>query len=508
MQFDDVLNTGLYVTNDIHALGSEGGSTVAQRLPTSALSAEAWFTAEEEEISLAGLVGVKQESPGCALGWSLTFDRKKTIPIIESDKKGQSESTYVFKVALQRDSSTTAAPPSFVELRHTAPLHLFVWTHVVAAYNRSHLLLFVNGREAAVQEACADYPCGNIVYSYSQHEGSLSCAPGQTALTVGTVHGSMQDALKGYKYPHQGLLKHVRILSTAVSAPGVEMLYGIFAAQMKLVAPSPFEYWVKARSLPGPHTTSPSIDAVHAEAQDWITSLGNFSTAQQYRCKFTYGSQTQWSPANTSCSSGHFGTGGCHGQHVDQLTCLTPRWRIGFRAVTFSIDKKLSAAPPMSFATLRCLKRYPLPISMLSRIFAKFVRYCINGLGVPFAASMCEKRLRLRTSLGTYSGQPFLVYSRRPQLAQPRVGRGFDTYWNANSGCHVQSVKGQSETHTGVDLCDGWGGCVGNARAKQICSSGRFSIHAHHSGRRALCLRCHGLGWQVAQLNFRSISLQ
>ena len=351
MQFDDVLNTGLYVTNDIHALGSEGGSTVAQRLPTSALSAEAWFTAEEEEISLAGLVGVKQESPGCALGWSLTFDRKKTIPIIESDKKGQSESTYVFKVALQRDSSTTAAPPSFVELRHTAPLHLFVWTHVVAAYNRSHLLLFVNGREAAVQEACADYPCGNIVYSYSQHEGSLSCAPGQTALTVGTVHGSMQDALKGYKYPHQGLLKHVRILSTAVSAPGVEMLHGIFAAQMKLVAPSPFEYWVKARSLPGPHTTSPSIDAVHAEAQDWITSLGNFSTAQQYRCKFTYGSQTQWSPANTSCSSGHFGTGGCHGQHVDQLTCLTPRWRIGFRAVTFSIDKKLSAPPPMSFAT-------------------------------------------------------------------------------------------------------------------------------------------------------------
>ena len=352
MQFDTALNTGLYVTNDINAASSDGGPTVAQRLPKTAVSVEAWFTAEEEKISTAGLVGVLQDAPGCALGWSLTFDRKKAVPV--TDKGERYVSTYVFKVALQKpgrsnESTATVAPPSFVELRHSASLDLFVWTHVIAVYNSSHLLLFVNGLEAAVQEACDDHPCGDIVYSYSQHVQPHTCVPGETALTIGTVHGTLQEVLKGYKFPHQGLLKHVRILSAAVSAPGAALLHGIYAPQMKLVAPSKFEYWVKASSLPGPHRSSPSIDAVHAETQDWVTSRGNFSTEQQYRCKFTSGDHTLWSPANTSCSSDHTGMGECYGQFADQLTCQTPRWRVGFRAATFSIVKKQERLPLMSF---------------------------------------------------------------------------------------------------------------------------------------------------------------
>ena len=61
---------------------------MAQRLPKTAVSVEAWFTAEEEEISTAGLVGVLQDAPGCALGWSLTFDRKKAVPVTDEGTSG------------------------------------------------------------------------------------------------------------------------------------------------------------------------------------------------------------------------------------------------------------------------------------------------------------------------------------------------------------------------------------------------------------------------------------
>jgi len=340
MQFDTSLNAGLYITNDIDARDSErDGFTVAERLPLSSLSVEVWFTLEKEVVILAGLVCVLQEAKGCSLGWSLTYDRKEAI--LAADSRGKYLSTYLFKVALQRhqnrsDGSMSIAAPAFVELTLTVETKLLEWHHIVGTYNGSHLVLFYDGIQAAVGKACDQPPCGNIVYTSSQTEGG--CMPRHTALTIGT----MEQVDAGLRFPHQGLLKRVRISASIIEAPGAFMLYEQLAPKLSFYAPSEVEYWVKASFLRGLQAVSPSIDMVHAETQAWVTAKGNFRTSQPYKCKFTFGSHTLYSNAKINCSTGYVGTGyvgehACTSGFADQVTCLTPKWREGFKAVTLSL---------------------------------------------------------------------------------------------------------------------------------------------------------------------------
>ena len=328
LQFDDALNTGLYVTNDIDAIDSSSGSSVAERMPKSEFAIEVWFTLEKENIVLGGLAGAMQDAGGCALGWGLTYDRRM--------QQGRYLTTYFFRVALQPTdkSSKSILPPSFVQVQHTADTELFVWTHLVATYNGSHLAIHLDGVESALQMACHDPHCGDIHYSTGLGRG---CLAGSTTFTLGTVDVPFDN----FKYPHQGLLRHIRILSMAVQGNGVAMLYQRMADQMKFTAPADFEYWVKASSLPDSGLASPSIDMVHAESPAWLTARGNFSSAREYRCKMTFGDHSMYSKAVAGCSVSYQGGEGCAMGFADEIKCQTPPWRAGFGAARLSVLKWL-----------------------------------------------------------------------------------------------------------------------------------------------------------------------
>ncbi len=351
MQFDSALNTGLYITNDIDAQSGVAGTasmTVAARLPRSALSIEVWFTLEKERVLEAGLAGVFQEGHGCALGWSITYHQQREIS--GGQLEGRHMTTYLFKMALpkvydssKRDSGVML--PVFVEVQLVVETNLHVWTHLVATYNGSHLILFLDGVEKAVEKACNQPPCGDIMYSANQKDefSTLNtCKIGRTAFTIGRTENSFSDI----GMPHIGLLKHLRILNLPIQAGGSAMLYQRFAARLNFSALSDFEYWVKASALRGALTRSPSIDMVDAETQDWVTVRGNFSTAQEYRCKFTFANDYMTSQAvmrQLECSNLAEGETclASFADTVDTISCKTPKWRLGFKATTFSIEKRL-----------------------------------------------------------------------------------------------------------------------------------------------------------------------
>jgi hypothetical protein len=151
--------------------------------------------------------------------------------------------TYLFKVALTKvyDSSKRNSGvmlPVFVDT------NLHVWTHLVATYNGSHLILFLDGVQHAVEKACNQPPCGDIMYSANQKDEFSTfntCKIGRTAFTIGRTENSFSDI----GIPHIGLLKHLRIMNLPIQAGASAMLYQRFAARLKFSAPSEFEYWVK-----------------------------------------------------------------------------------------------------------------------------------------------------------------------------------------------------------------------------------------------------------------------
>ncbi|MGB1591917.1 MAG: beta-propeller fold lactonase family protein, partial [Promethearchaeia archaeon] len=335
MQFDDTVNVGLHVTNDIDALGKLGGASVSTRLPRSALSVEAWFTLERDSVVMAGLAAAVQDARACALGWSLTYDRKRD----GSEGATAATTTYMFKVSLPHmpGQSTAESPPIFAQLQLATRTELYVWTHIVAAYNSSHLVFYLDGVEAAATQACGHPPCGNIVYSSNQRYGPHGCIPGHTALTIGTV----ADPHDNYRYPHHGLIRHVRIAAVAVDAQSAGMLYRRLAAVMKSAIAPDFEYWVRAAALEhGQHTSSsPSIDWAYAESQDWVTVRGNFSAHHEYQCTFTYQDLNASSPGHVSCSNSSIGVN-CPAGFSDQVTCRTPLWRFGFKGAILAISRR------------------------------------------------------------------------------------------------------------------------------------------------------------------------
>ncbi len=160
MQFDGVLNEGLFITDDIDPLVD---GTPASRLPLNQLAVEVWFSVDRPEVPYAGLVAVQQAGPGCAKGWSLAYDMKYD-GISYSSTLYFAVSTEANAGALGEGALTFAIFPT------DTALEVGAWYHLVGMYNGTSLILYLNGKMVRSVPACeGGGSCGNIIYPAAYH---------------------------------------------------------------------------------------------------------------------------------------------------------------------------------------------------------------------------------------------------------------------------------------------------------------------------------------------------
>ena len=302
LQFDGVLNTGLLVADDL--------AVVAHKLPRYMMSVEVWFAVTSSHVPFGGLISLLQESDTCSRGWGIGY----------AHVRGK-VSSLQFNIAL-----AGRAHNSLLKLSASVSFELGTWLHLVATYDGHHAKLYADSVLLASDQACANPPCGQILYPVRDEFKQCSTP---TKFHIGTY-----SAASGQDHVHFGAIKTVRIFDRPLVHPEIKNLFRIYAQKLKASPIINTEYWVKQTSrLQRPHT-SLSPDTTHSLASDAtsvVTIRGQFRDNITYRCLFLH--------RNMRAFSANF-TFPCDGANCDQLICSIPYWKYGFRAATLAVERQ------------------------------------------------------------------------------------------------------------------------------------------------------------------------
>ncbi|EKX52840.1 hypothetical protein GUITHDRAFT_133265 [Guillardia theta CCMP2712] len=319
LQFDGKLNPGLVVSKDIDQLVD--GVPSSSKLPLEEISMEVWFILAQKDINLGGLMSIQQLSPLCAKGWSLTYSTKVT--------GGQSETQLVFSISLEANLGSGQGGMISVDYAVQGEGVFVDWTQVVASYNRSHILLHVNGQLAALKAACNQEDCGNIVYPASYSTGGR-CKAGATMFSIGAYHNGRTEET----FTHVGAIKRVRVTNHSLSTSTISQLYqdASTPASLRRTAMYSSDYWVQLKNSSGiysPTSTSAMVDE-HLSLQ----LFGRFDSTGIYRLEFE---ATAANMSSDNCSLGGSEADGFY----QTLICFTPYWTLGYRWTNVSVSKKV-----------------------------------------------------------------------------------------------------------------------------------------------------------------------
>ena len=275
LQFDGVLNAGLYVTDDIGFLKDYRSVT---ELPQREISIEVWFTISATEVAYAGLVAAQQDGASCKKGWSLGYSQMDCQNI-------GCVTTFIFRISVgQNEIEDDGSFVTLITSRFTPSLK---WIHLVATYNGTIVTLFLDGEVASRAVACSFPPCGDIHYPDVQSTDG-GCRP-HTPLTIGVY----ENPATGLRFPHYGAIKSVRILRSAISNAQARQLHQ--AISIPNISLS--DYWVR-KSAENKKITSYG-------SEQSLTLEGLFQGRYRYFCSFSHGTLSMSTPAikNHSISS-------------------------------------------------------------------------------------------------------------------------------------------------------------------------------------------------------------
>ena len=316
VQFDGLLNDGLYITDSIHIV-NPGQVPVSDLLPTKEISVEVWFAVISDDAQLGGLLAVQQGGP-CALGWSLLYEK------ISFEHTHISSSIIHFSVMLVGNMGML----SRVSFEVAPSIDIGAWHHLVASYDGVLLNLFWDGRKVNHSFACSDPPCGNILYS-SPFANTVPSACLDTPFTIGTF----DDVSGGAKFPLIGVIRRARIFKKALSAAEIDALFSLLAHTLI----SPFtssQNWVQGFQLSS--GSSPDRDFSLVDVKNNVTVKGRFNSSDLYRCSFTYSGESLHSELGTVyCEDSKFS---CGFGYVDTLKCESPLWKRGYVAAVLGIE--------------------------------------------------------------------------------------------------------------------------------------------------------------------------
>jgi len=308
MQFDGLLNRGLYVTNDIDSLLA---SHATAKLPSSQMSLAIWFASSASSMGVYGLMAAAQDSVGCRKGFMLTYALDQSLDI-----------TFSFQVALEESDNGI---PSVLALG-PLPLSRSIWRHVVASYDGAFLYLYLDGVLAASKRACSKQQCGKISYP------SECVRASETPFTIGTF----ENTRLALNFMHVGAIKTARVVRRAISPQEVEYLYAIHSAMLSASPLTETEYWVKDLGILD-RLRSPDSNFASARVNTNIILKGKFSSLKQYACKFQDSANTTFSPTTSAQCSDPEDFQLCAAEYVDNLHCTTPRWFGAFKAMTIGV---------------------------------------------------------------------------------------------------------------------------------------------------------------------------
>eukprot|EP00961_Rhodomonas_salina_P146600 1973653-Rhodomonas_salina.1 len=310
LQFDGVLNEGLYIADDIRTLVADS------RLPTEELAIEIWFAIDKDEVNFAGLIGVQEDSPRCRMGWSLGYE-SKTVPTSFSDLS--------FSVSLEGNDDSGFGKFMDASFTRTPAIPAGEWTHLVAMYNGTSLQLYLNSVLVLTKDACFSPPCGRILYPVPGNRGSV--CQDRSPFTLGTY----EDSFQGARFPHFGAISSVAVFGRALLAEEVRMLYR--SSSLRSTPIFVEENWVKDTDIERP---SPSISETNVRDTALPVSIfGSFLQAERYRCKFSFKNLTASGDGSISCE------GVCPNSAIkgNKLTCTVPTWEYGYKTSTLFIER-------------------------------------------------------------------------------------------------------------------------------------------------------------------------
>jgi len=320
LMFDGTVSSGLYITDHLQ-------TALRSRLPMQKMTVATWFTISKSTLLLGGLMAVQQEADTCNKGWSLTYTH--IVP----------DSTIImFKISLQGNVINTMPALKELSVRIVPPLLVGEWNHVAATYDGSTLKIFLNGNLKESVQACANAPCGDIIYPGAHMDLGNCPSTIATPFTIGTYLNSMTFT----SAPHKGFIKSVHLLKNALNQPQVGMLYDKLSGILRNSSIVESEYWVRGNN-PASGVVTPSKDLMHLAYPTHITLRGRFligPNAQNvtYKCEFATISVKHSTIANIGCSND--GTGDpavCNNGHGDTLICDPPSWRMGYSAAVLTV---------------------------------------------------------------------------------------------------------------------------------------------------------------------------
>ena len=383
MQFDDNLNTGMFLSFDM--------KKVVNLMPKRDFSVEIWFTIDADpqpddvdnngdgvidesdrdvdddpctEVSprndeftnmpvRRALVGVEAfldvDNPDqffCKRGWSLSYTHQI------------SKTTLRFFVGVQ--NMKIGDRPLEVQVSPRIPQG--VWQHLVATYDGSKFnTIYLNGVQLPNGQgaACTDDSfdgtgtCGDVQYpgikAESDNSIALKCTLKPYNFSVGAWKNG-EDELKHYKDfqnqftnndyfsmgKHRGAIHMVRIYDVKLNASDVYRQYDQLRVKMANHSlAKPVRAWT-AQQQAGKN--SPSIDFAHAAAPQLVTVHGYFDVFAEHRCEWHAEApqagtvdEVAYTPANAteSTSEGYLG---------NTLSCYSAVWPHGMRFTRFHIS--------------------------------------------------------------------------------------------------------------------------------------------------------------------------
>lgn len=452
MQFDGALNPGLFLTNDIRTLVDR--DPVVSKLPRQHMSVEAWVTVDAQRYLTAtsteysgvimgaasGRLGSESSlvTGTCNKGWMLSYGL-----ILGGGGGGLS---FRLQISLEKNEGNNgvgafvvaeafAEPPpgcscALLGISSSCSCFAGKWQHVVATYDGTFLEIHINGKLARRKKACPDAPCGGIVYPADYHpipgSPTVSCtANGPVPVTI----GNYTDRSSGETQAHIGMIKHVALFKRALTE---QEITARFNADLAL-SQSPMHwqrYWGK---VPG---ISPSIDFFDASSLGGtgsasFTVKGLFRSDSVYQCVFVVDATTNVStPGTVEPAARTLTFGGVAGSDLsglfadrDTLTCTTPAWRFGARAVELVIVEdgaalwqKLCVQPECGYSSLIARASTPTThgwsyLTPSPMDYRTLVPCPLDGATCPFAvlapsAHGSKTRFRFTTASGLFTWNP------------------------------------------------------------------------------------------------------
>ena len=364
MQFDDNLNSGLFLTYDM--------KKVVDAMPHRNISVEVWFTIDaqpdvdpppdDDEPSefvvdprdypvRRALVGSESyadlnnafDVKFCAQGWSLSYAHQ------------ESHTTLRFQIGLQGSKSGDREDGNPLEVVVTPRIPQGEWQHLVASYDgHEYIHIYLNGAHKGTGKACSAAPCRDILYPGLQARESatrppLNCQLRPYNFSIGGWKNG-EDQLKDFldftdpdtnsdylsMGRHLGAIHMVRIYDVALAGAQVSAQFDRLKGLLHNNSLSrPVSSWA-SQQVTGRH--SPSIDFARTIVPQRVEVHGYFDVFSQYRCEW-HGESSEagaeeevaYSMANTTEASGEGYTG-------QRLWCQTPEWGFGVRLTRFYIS--------------------------------------------------------------------------------------------------------------------------------------------------------------------------